>query len=395
MILDIGTNELCLATYESSKLASAILSLVNILIPCCTCFPQEELVEVKNHKVLGVDNSLDNIVYGQDTAGNPSCINLISLGDHDTSASHMDNDHNVKADSECNAHNFEQPQRMQDTNSQIVTGTHISNPEELLSDIRVLTCKTRAARSKPAKKNLSVRKTKQDAHAKLGHSTPITDQLAGQQCTKFSPSVMQKHINTRTATATNSMEQVPSVQSNVTLPTQVPAYRVNTEDTVLVSNHTTKQKPKRAKHLSQMRSTEIGNPLNTEQQQQMLTQQNITPVPQLWVPINPYQQILAPSGNIYPVQATQQMVQQFPSDDSWEDISSSDDNGVLNQIGTLHVQMINTMPTEGINLNSMHFQCAEPISTAISCQIPNKIKKRIWQNQFIDLAKSFVAFAEN
>ena len=138
---------------------------------------------------------------------------------------------------------------MQDTNSQIVTGTHISNPEDLLSDIKILTPKTRAARSKPAKK-LSVRKTKQDAHAKLGHNTPITDQLVGQQCTKSSPSVMQKHISTRTGTATSSMEQVPSVRSNMTLPTQVPAYDLNTEDTVLVSNHSTRQKPKRTKHLS-------------------------------------------------------------------------------------------------------------------------------------------------
>ena len=158
---------------------------------------------------------------------------------------------------------------------------------------------------------------------------------------------------------------------------------------MLVSNHTARQKPKRAKHLSQMRSTEIGNPLNTEQQQQILTQQNIAPVPQLGVPINPYQQILAPSGNIYPVQATQQMVQQLQPDDSWAETSSSDDDGVLNQIGTQHVQMIYTMPTESINLNLMHFQYAKPISTAISCQIPNKIKKRIWRNQFIDLAKRF------
>ena len=53
----------------------------------------------------------------------------------------MDSRHNVQADSECNAHYFEQPQRMKDTNSQIVTGTHISNPEELQSDIKVLTLK--------------------------------------------------------------------------------------------------------------------------------------------------------------------------------------------------------------------------------------------------------------
>ena len=107
------------------------------------------------------------------------------------------------------------------------------------------------------------------------------------------------------------------------------------------------------------------------------------------MPINPYQQILAPSGNIYPVQAKKQIVQQLSPDDSSDETSSSDDDGVLNQIGTQHVQMINTMPTEGINLNSMHFQYDEPISTAISCQIPNKIKKRIWGNQFIDLAKRF------
>ena len=114
------------------------------------CDTQEESVEVTNHKAPRLDNSLHNIVYVQDTASNPSRINIISLGDHDISPSHMDNDHNVQADSA-----FEQPQRMQDTNSQVVTGTHISNPEELLSDINVLTCKTRATRSKPAKNLVS------------------------------------------------------------------------------------------------------------------------------------------------------------------------------------------------------------------------------------------------
>ena len=48
--------------------------------------------------------------------------------------------------------------------------------------------------------------------------------------------------------------------------------------------------------------------------------------------------------------------------------------------------MINSMPAEGINLNALNFQYAEPISTAISLQIPHKIKKKIWRNQFIDLA---------
>ena len=346
------------------------------------CDTQEESVDATNHKSVRLDSSLDNIVYEQDTASNPSRINIISLGDHDISPSHMDNDHNVQADSVCNTHSFEQPQRIQDTNSQMVTAPHVNNPEELRSDINVQTRKTRATRSKTAKK-LSV-KTKQAAYAKLGHNTPITEQLAGQQYTQSSPSVIQKHINTRTSTATSSKEQVPSVPANMTLPTQVPAYGLSSEDSVLVSGHTARQKPKRARHL-QLRSNEMDNPLNTEQQQ-TLTQQNIAPVPQLGGPINPYQQILAPGGNPYTVQAPQQYVQQLQPDVSSDETSSSDDDGVLNQIGTQHVQMINTMPTEGISLNSMHFQYAEPISTAISCQIPNKIKKRIWRNQFIDLA---------
>ena len=47
---------------------------------------------------------------------------------------------------------------------------------------------------------------------------------------------------------------------------------------------------------------------------------------------------------------------------------------------------MNALPNEGINLNTSMFQYAEPISTAISQQLPHKIKKKIWKNQFIDLA---------
>ena len=93
------------------------------------CDTQEESVDATNHKSVRLDSSLDKIVYEQDTASNPSRINIISLGDHDISPSHMDNDHNVQADSVCNTHSFEQPQRIQDTNSQMVTAPHVNNPD--------------------------------------------------------------------------------------------------------------------------------------------------------------------------------------------------------------------------------------------------------------------------
>ena len=43
------------------------------------------------------------------------------------------------------------------------------------------------------------------------------------------------------------------------------------------------------------------------------------------------------------------------------------------------------MSAEGINLNNPGFQYEEPISTSISSQISEKIKKKIWHNHFIDL----------
>ena len=66
--------------------------------------------------------------------------------------------------------------------------------------------------------------------------------------------------------------------------------------------------------------------------------------------------------------------------------SSSEEEDELNNLGSRHINMIYSMPAEGINLNALNFQYAEPISTAISLQIPRKIKKKIWRNQFIDLA---------
>lgn len=75
--------------------------------------------------------------------------------------------------------------------------------------------------------------------------------------------------------------------------------------------------------------------------------------------------------------------------ESKDDSSSSsddDDDGDLNQLGAQHIQIVNYsgMPAEGIKLR--HFQYAEPISTSISVQISHKLKKKIWRNQFIDIA---------
>lgn len=85
-----------------------------------------------------------------------------------------------------------------------------------------------------------------------------------------------------------------------------------------------------------------------------------------------------------PTQGAQQILSD--SDDSSDEPGSSDEDDSLNQLGSHHVHLLNSMPAEGINLNTMQFQFAEPISTAISLQIPHKIKKKIWRNQFIDLA---------
>ena len=82
----------------------------------------------------------------------------------------------------------------------------------------------------------------------------------------------------------------------------------------------------------------------------------------------------------------QQILQDSSSEgeESEEESSSSDED--INDLGSQHIQLMNALPNEGINLNTSMFQYAEPISTAISQQLPHKIKKKIWKNQFIDLA---------
>ena len=66
--------------------------------------------------------------------------------------------------------------------------------------------------------------------------------------------------------------------------------------------------------------------------------------------------------------------------------ASEDEDTVLNTLGANHVQALNNLSAEGINPINPGFRYEEPISTSISSQIPHKIKKKIWRNQFIDLA---------
>ena len=66
--------------------------------------------------------------------------------------------------------------------------------------------------------------------------------------------------------------------------------------------------------------------------------------------------------------------------------ASEDEETVLNTLGANHVQALNNLSAEGINPINPSFRYEEPISTSISSQIPHKIKKKIWLNQFIDLA---------
>lgn len=77
-----------------------------------------------------------------------------------------------------------------------------------------------------------------------------------------------------------------------------------------------------------------------------------------------------------------------PSDSSEDsdDSSSSDDEDTLTRIGSNHTYQLCNMPIEGISMNYPQIQYAEPISTPISAQIPHKLKKKIWRNQFVDLA---------
>ena len=90
-----------------------------------------------------------------------------------------------------------------------------------------------------------------------------------------------------------------------------------------------------------------------------------------------------------PIPGSSVQVQKLLSDsiDSSDDPSASEDEDtVLTNLGAYHVHALNTMSAEGINLNNPGFQYEEQILMSISSQISQKIKKKIWRNQFIDLA---------
>ena len=65
-----------------------------------------------------------------------------------------------------------------------------------------------------------------------------------------------------------------------------------------------------------------------------------------------------------------------PLRDTYHSSDDSNEDDSLMQLRSNHVHLLNSMPDEGINLNTKQFQFAEPISTAISLQIPHKIKRK-------------------
>ena len=67
------------------------------------------------------------------------------------------------------------------------------------------------------------------------------------------------------------------------------------------------------------------------------------------------------------------------------DTSASSDEEDLNRLGAKYVQKNFNTTIPGINVGH-YAHYAEPISSPISLQIPKKLKKKIWKNQFIDLA---------
>ena len=90
-----------------------------------------------------------------------------------------------------------------------------------------------------------------------------------------------------------------------------------------------------------------------------------------------------------PIPGSSVQVQKLLSDsiDSSDDPSASVDKDTdSTNLGANHVHTLNTMSAEGINLYNPGFQYEETISMSISSQISQKIKIKIWRNQFIDLA---------
>lgn len=76
------------------------------------------------------------------------------------------------------------------------------------------------------------------------------------------------------------------------------------------------------------------------------------------------------------------------NEDSPSDSSDSDaDEDEIQQLGNNFAQNIITpgISQQGISLDSLSYQYAEPISTPISAQVTSKIKKKIWKKRFIDL----------
>ena len=84
---------------------------------------------------------------------------------------------------------------------------------------------------------------------------------------------------------------------------------------------------------------------------------------------------------------TDQIEQQSTSSEDQDSSSDDDSESDINMLGTTHAYQLCNMPIEGTTIiNQPQMQFMEPISAAISMQIPNKIKKKIWRNQFFDIA---------
>ena len=382
---------------------------------CCDN-EQEITAEGDNPKIPRLDNIVE-----QDNNDKASSLNniQISLGEHETTDLHayIHTEQNPQVNSELDVHitEIDQPQ---DTNIQSITDPVVPNIESIQArnSSNVHTSKSKVTKAKMTQKASagkikraswtksvsSKRKTaglKQTPRISQDSDQPITRnildcaplpvQYMGQQDAMLNlpVTVPKKHKTKRTASV--PMAQVPTGQQFMNFTNQVLPNGLHSGHAGSMPYQTIRPKMKHHKHRSPILTSHVHQ---TEQQAQVLTQQirdsNNTFAQHQGAQTNTYQQMPVIIGNSFPTQAAQQMVQQQISDseDSSDETSLSDDDDALNQIGSQHVQFLNNMPTEGINLNAMQFQYAEPIFTAIAFQVPHKIKKFFLRNQFIDLA---------
>ena len=354
---------------------------------CCDELQQDNDVADTN-KINKSQSVTEDMINASDTNNM-----LISMGDHDITYVPITMEQNIPIHSEMDL-----TSQIQDTDSQT---------QNSVSDLGIPTAVNQASLHCPKKPKKTRNSNVKTQRKQLPNKNKNIKKIKGtkQVSSDFNPALVPTGQSTNQSLQNNSISlqrNLGQLQAFTNSPSKQPKHNREKKQQSVSVSHTFPQiqVPTCVQQL-------LHHPVNkiqghTTQPIQGLSQQpmDINSIQQVQVPVQQTIDMNQQSAYMTNLQATQgpnswtlptipmQGAQQIQldADDSSDESASSDEDDSLNQLGSNHVQLLKSMPAEGMNLNTMQFQFAEPISTAISLQIPHKIKKKIWRNQFIDLA---------